>query len=138
MNEQRALLGKEWQTLQTQVEHSERQLLWVKLFAVLLVVIVWPMGDRGVLLGIVLLAVLWLQNAIYATFQARMVARLEAVEAAFVDGDGVTPFQLNTQWQQQRPGQLGLIAQYACHALRPTVAFPYLVLLVLMLLRALL
>ena len=40
-------------------------------------------------------------------------------------------YQLHTEWLKNRPSVFGLILEYAKHAARPTVAFPYVVLLVL-------
>ena len=35
------------------------------------------------------------------------------------------PFQLHSQWQAQRTNSLGLLREYALNACRPTVAYPY-------------
>jgi len=40
---------------------------------------------------------------------------------------------LHTDWQARRPGTAGLIKEYLAQSLRPTVAFPYPVLLVILL-----
>ena len=39
------------------------------------------------------------------------------------------PFQLHTQWLAARPGAAGLLRDYISNALRPTVAYPYVVLI---------
>ena len=67
------------------------------------------------------------------TWQARLGARLLVVEAALggLAMSATRPFQLHTQWQGQRASTVGLLLEYAKSALRPTVAFPYAVLVVL-------
>ena len=47
------------------------------------------------------------------------------------EADGGKACQLHSQWLAQRPGTFGLLQEYARSALRPTVAFPYPLLLVL-------
>ena len=39
-------------------------------------------------------------------------------------------YELHTEWAAQRPGTVGLVVEYLKQALRPTVAFPYPVLVV--------
>ena len=46
-------------------------------------------------------------------------------------GAAAGAFTLHTRWQAQRRGVLGLVREYLSSAMRPTVAFPYLVLLLL-------
>lgn len=121
---------KEWATLQHQHEAYERSSLWIKLLAVALVAAAaWLALSAPLLAG--LLLVLWAQEAIMKTWQARLGARLQVVEAALGSPASSTalPCQLHTQWQAQRAGALGLLREYALSALRPTVAFPYAVLL---------
>jgi len=44
------------------------------------------------------------------------------------------PFQFYTQWEMNRPGMLGLTKEYFFNSLRPTVVYPYLVLILLIIL----
>jgi hypothetical protein len=127
------LLGREWTALHGDCEKSERSALWIKLVAMALTVVVLALGFDSVL-AILLLAMLWLQEAIVRTGQARLVTRLLLVEAQ-LGGTGAAndfPCQLYSQWQLHRPGTLGLLSQYLSNALRPTVAFPYAALVVLL------
>ena len=126
-------LAHEWTTLQNQHEAYERSGLLIKLLAVVLVAAgSWGASSAPVAEVGMLVLVLWAQEAILKTWQARLAERLLVVEAALggQGSDETLPFQLHTQWQKQRAGVASLMLEYAKSALRPTVAFPYAVLLV--------
>ncbi len=131
---QHELLAQEWTTLQNNHEWHERSALLIKLVAVVLCAVAWVAESRPALAGALVL-LLWFQEAILKTWQARLADRLMLIEAAFqhTAPDSDAPFQLHLQWQAQRPGLAGLLADYGRNALRPTVAFPYVVLLGLVL-----
>ena len=80
--------------------------------------------------------VLWLQEAILKTFQARLGARLLRVEALLREADArpTQAMQLHSEWLAARPSGTALMREYAGSALRPTVAFPYPLLVLLTLL----
>jgi hypothetical protein len=125
-------LKLEWVTLQNNHEAYERSALLIKLLAVVLLALGYLTGFDALMLG-ALLSVLWLQEAMLKTWQARLADRLQMIEQA-LQPDGqrrCNAFQLHSQWLAQRPGTMGLMTEYARSALRPTVAFPYAVLLVL-------
>lgn len=129
INEQ---LAQEWTTLQNNHESYERSALLIKLVAVVLSAFAWVLGlDVAVLCALVLM--LWFQEAVLKTWQIRLAARLIAIEVVFKRGpqSGDEPFQLHSQWLVQRSGLAGLLVEYARSASRPTVAFPYAVLVVL-------
>lgn len=129
-----SLLGREWAALHRDCEAGERSALWIKLCAVALTVVAVALSFDAVL-TMALAAVLWLQEAIVRTGQARLVARLLRVEAMLREGAAAVPrqaCQLYSDWQATRPGTAGLLAEYLAAALRPTVAFPYIVLVVLL------
>lgn len=113
-------LHQEWLALQGQHERYEGLALAVKLAAFAAAVIV---SDNT--LALALLALLWLQEAVLKTFQARLGDRLLAVEAGLKAGDGVVPMQLHSDWQARRPRGGALVGEYLKSALRPTVALPY-------------
>jgi hypothetical protein len=124
--------AQEWITLQNQYEAYERSGLLIKLVAVALVA-AGSWLSLSAPAAAALLLVLWAQEAIMKTWQTRLGVRLLAVEAA-LGGQATSetrPFQLHTQWQGQRAGAVTLLREYAQSALRPTVAFPYAVLVVL-------
>ena len=121
-------LQQEWLALQAQHERYEGLALGVKLVAFAAVVFV-PYN----VLAVALLALLWLQEAVLKTFQARLGERLLVVEAGLKSGDGATvaAMQLHSDWLSRRPRGAGLVAQYVQSALRPTVALPYPLLMLL-------
>ena len=127
---QHELLAQEWTTLQNNHEWHERSALLIKLAAVALCAGAW-VAELRPWLPSALTVLLWLQEAILKTWQTRLADRLMAIEASFqrTTSGGDAPFQLHSQWQARRPGPAGLLADYSRSALRPTVAFPYAILL---------
>jgi hypothetical protein len=121
-------LHHEWLALQSQHERYEALALGVKLVAIAGTVVV---ADNT--LALALLALLWLQEAVLKTFQARLGGRLLTVEAAVRSGSDATPMQLHSDWLATRPGGAAMLGQYLKSALRPTVALPYPLLMVLVL-----
>ena len=115
--------SEEWRLLQQQHEHYEFAALAVKLAAI------GVLAFSAAFL-IPLLGVLWLQDAILKTFQSRLGERLLRVEQALREGSGPA-MQLHSDWQAARPRGLGLLREYALSACRPTVAFPYPILMAL-------
>lgn len=125
-------LQQEWLLLQAQHEHYELWTLAIKLTAVLLL----AFAPVSTLLLLAMLALLWLQDAILKTFQARLGERLLQVERALREPASAAAMQFNSAWQVQRPGVGGLLAAYLRAACRPTVAFPYPLLMALAVLLA--
>ncbi len=127
-------LGLEWVTLQNNIERYENGGLALKLIALGLTVLGLGLNFPLLLISAVVLLI-WLQEGIYRTFQARLGQRIVQVEAVvrqlgLTDVD--TPpsaFQLHSEWLANRPGGLGLIREYLASAVRPTVAYPYAVVL---------
>lgn len=130
--EETRLLGREWGALHRDCEASERSALWIKLSAVALSVVALAFDS---VLTLLLVAVLWLQEAIVRTGQARLVARLLRVEALLRTPEPAAgqALQLYSEWAAGRPGALALVGEYLANACRPTVAFPYAALLLLLL-----
>jgi len=127
--------AREWAVLQILHERYEFGALAIKLTAVVLFFagIVIDLHATWLML---LMAVLWLQEGIFKTSQSRLGARLLQLEQTLAEGDGGQggAFQLHTGWAAQRPGTIGLVGEYLRSAMRPTVAFPYAVLLLVLLL----
>ena len=121
-------LNEEWLALQSQHERYEALALGVKLAAFAVVVFV-----PDPMLALPLLALLWLQEGVLKTFQGRLGERLLVIEAGLKSGEGAA-MQLHSDWSASRPRGLGLVAQYLKSALRPTVALPYPLLMVVSLL----
>ncbi|MCB2000988.1 MAG: hypothetical protein R3E92_15500 [Burkholderiaceae bacterium] len=123
--------AREWAVLQPLYERYEFGALTIKLTAVVLFFggIVVELHAAWLML---LIAVLWLQEGIFKTCQSRLGERLLVIERAIDAGDPAGAFALHSRWQAQRRGVLGLVREYLTSAIRPTVVFPYLVLLVLL------
>ena len=123
-------LQGEWHTLQNNCEKYERHALTIKLTAVALTVVAPAFAWTWLATGALLL-VLWLQEGILRTSQARLADRLLRIERQLADGGGNAAPHLHIEWESGRRGAIGLLAEYAAHAARPTVAYPYVVLIVL-------
>jgi hypothetical protein len=82
-----------------------------------------------------MVCVFWLQDSIWKTFQGRFENRLLAIEAAIADNHNEAGCQFNQAYQQQAYHGVGLILEYLRQALRPTVMYPYIVLLAITLSR---
>jgi hypothetical protein len=130
MNTESAAFGQEWTTLQNNYEQYERTALAIKLIAVLLCV-AGLIFDFAFIADIVVV-LLWVQESIFRTYQFRLGARLLRIEALMKQPDSLSsPFQLHSEWLANRKGVAGLIAEYIASSVKPTVAFPYVVLLLL-------
>jgi hypothetical protein len=122
----RSCFRQEWQTLQANHEQHERNALAIKLVCVGLVVSGLA-AEIGPIWLAVLVILLWLQEGIVKTYQARIGDRLLIVEAQLQLAEpALAAMQLHTTWAASRPGTAGLITGYLLSACRPTVAFPYL------------
>lgn len=137
--ENKVALGQEWTTLQNNYERYESGALMVKLTAVVLFFAGAALALEPWWICLVLL-VLWLQEGIFKTCQSRLGERLLQVERLLAAEPEVMDqaFQLHSSWLSQRGGTAGLLAEYAASAGRPTVAFPYAVLVLSALLLSLL
>ena len=121
-------LGHEWATLQDNHEQYEQNSLLIKLSGIALFIsclaLTLPMV---VALGLML--ILWVQEGIFRTSQSRLGVRILRVEQLLGQGSPQAGYQLHTEWQASRPGVVGLLTEYGKSMLRPTVAFPYVVLM---------
>ncbi len=129
----KSALVEEWKVLQTQTNAYEKHALYIKLISIGIVSAALLTHQAGFSI-LLLLAVLWLMEAIWKTFQSRITERIltveEALKAKSDDAQSITPCQLNTEWLAQRQGFTGLIGEYLSQSIRPTVAFPHLLLIV--------
>ncbi|MFQ3234960.1 MAG: hypothetical protein ACI9C4_000513 [Paraglaciecola sp.] len=133
-DEQIPILQIEWTTLQTQFDSYEKYSLVIKLLSIVLCCTLVFALDTGVW-PLLVVAILWLQDGIWKTFQNRIAKRLEAVEQALQDSTLATKehlshigMQFNLAWNQSRPGTVGLVGEYIKQSLKPTVAYPHIVL----------
>lgn len=129
-------LAAEWTLLQNQFDSYEKYSLLIKLSSVGLLAAAY-FSDQLSLLVLSLLLILWMQDAIWKTFQSRIEPRLLRLEeylanenpSANADGKA---FQFNSLYLKTRPSNLGLIKEYFGQALRPTIAFPHLLLVMIL------
>jgi len=128
----RTELAAEWALLQNQQDSYEKCSLAIKLFTILLSLFAAALNiDFALALGFVLIC--WGQDAIWKTFQARIEQRLLPLESALEhEKEHVSAYQYNRQHLDNRPSSIGLIKEYASQSLRPTVAYPYVLLLCLL------
>lgn len=123
----------EWLCLQQSYDHMEKQALWLRVVAITLWL--WLVQtESSLILQLALLALFWLQEALWKTQQSRTAERLLALEQASRQQQEIG-CQWHTQWQTQRGGISQLAISYIQHALKPTVALTYLILLAGCLLR---
>ena len=122
---------QEWAILHADIEKYERYSLLIKLTAALSSVLCEAFS-MSLWFTIPVILVMWLQEGIWKTFQGRLGARIVYIEREIENKAKVEdPFQLYTQWEAQRPGIIGLIREYILSSLKPTVAFPYIILVAL-------
>ena len=125
-------LQTEWATLQQDHERHERCAAGIKIAAVALTAGAALFGFPFELAA-PLTAIVWVIEAMLRTVQGRLGQRLLKVETLIADGASeYAACQLHTEWQATRPGAVGLLMEYAKSALKPTVAFPHALLLVLL------
>lgn len=132
-NGQLSTLQQEWLTLQTQFDSYEKHSLLIKLFNIVLSSMLLLIINAGCW-AVFICAVVWLQDGIWKTFQARIGQRLEQVETALknqLEGTATTELgmQFNSQWSQSRPSAVGLVVEYIKQSLKPTVAYPHVILI---------
>lgn len=125
-------LSHEWATLQNNYEQYEKHGLLIKLATIALFVFSLAWG-LNVVIAVSLLLIMWVQEGIFRTYQSRLGERILRIEQRIRQSSVETSFsyQLHSEWLATRPKLTGLLAEYGKSMLRPTVAFPH-VLLILM------
>ena len=125
-------LGHEWATLQNNHEQHEKNALLIKLVSVALFVgtLALPVPVDAL---VFLMLLLWVQEGILRTSQMRLGERILRIEQHLRQAppEPAAAYQLHSEWQAARPGLAGLLAQYGKNMLRPTVAFPHSVLMLM-------
>lgn len=121
-------LGHEWAVLQDHHEQYEKSSLLIKLSSIAVLVACLALS-MDVVLTLLLTLVLWVQEAVLRTGQSRLGERILRIERCIAEGESAPVYQLHSEWQATRPGFTGLLAEYGKNMLRPTVAFPYAVLM---------
>lgn len=120
----------EWSFLQEQCESYEKYSLLIKLSAICLISLAYFL-DRLDIFIVFVLFILWMQDSIWKTFQSRIETRLLQLEIYILNAEEGEAYQLNSEFQKNRLGNIGLIAEYLQQAIKPTVAFPHSILIAL-------
>jgi len=121
-------LNDEWKTLHQDFERYDRYSLLIKLSAVLSSLLIVGLAIN-LWIAIIFILVIWLQEGIWRTVQARTAERLLALEEMIKSDNHKSAMQFYSNWEATRHSAVGLIKEYLLNALRPTVAYPYIVLL---------
>ena len=124
----------EWSLLQNQFDSYEKHSLYIKLTSIF-ILFATQVTITNTIYVLFLLIVLWLQDAIWKTFQSRIETRLLQIEMHIAQASKEGAFQFNSEYQKVRFSGMSLIKEYACQALRPTVAFPHAVLIFILLIQ---
>lgn len=121
----------EWCLLQNQFESYEKHSLYIKLSSILMLFLseIFSVSMTSIFL---VLLVLWLQDAIWKTFQSRIEPRLLKIEKNIREKTEGSEFQFNKEYQLVETSGLSKILEYAKQAIRPTVAFPHIVLMIIL------
>ncbi len=123
----KTMLTNQWKTLHNSHESYEHYALIIKLvtIAITLFLLTFSLGTFTALLVI---AILWLQEGIWKTFQSRTEAAIMAIEEQLdaVQAEEVEqPYLFYKEWQASRPSSKALVGEYLKNSLRPTVVYPY-------------
>jgi len=122
----------EWCLLQNQFDSYEKHSLYIKLLNVIVLLTAEISDVINIFIALVLV-VLWLQDAIWKTFQSRIESRLLQIEGFISDKSEESAFQFNSEYHRVRLSGISLINEYFRQSIRPTVAFPHIVLILILL-----
>lgn len=131
------LLLKQWQTLHICHENYEQYALIIKLFAIACTVVAISLSV-SLLLSLFLLSIVWLQEAIWKTYQSRLAHAIMLIEEKMTCNDAEDndkleqPYLLYKEWQLKRPNNKQLIKEYIVNSIKPTVIYPYLPLILIL------
>jgi len=127
-------LKQEWSLLQNQFDSYEKHSLIIKLIHLTFVGLLLAMDKINVSIILVALC-FWLLDGIWKTFQSRIETRLLKLEDWIKNEDDklIVSHQFNSDFLSNRGGTAALIAEYIKNSLKPTVAFPHIILVLLLL-----
>jgi hypothetical protein len=132
------LLVEQWQTLHNNHENYESYALIIKLVATAITLFAFTLSV-ATLVVFFILAILWLQEGIWKTFQQRTANAIIAIEDKLdihndeQSKESMKPYLVYKQWQENRPNTQTLIVEYVSNSLKPTVMYPYLPLMLVVL-----
>lgn len=121
-------LQQEWSTLHSDHERYDQYALIIKLVAIITAVISLSLA-LPLLITVLFTAIIWLQEGIWRTVQGRCFERLLVVENLLKEHPNTQGMQFYSEWEYSRPGAVGTIIEYLRNAIRPTVAYPYAILI---------
>jgi|MDSY01.2.fsa_nt_gb hypothetical protein len=131
------LLSQQWLSLHNDHEQYERYALLIKLFAIVITLTSFVFSMPP-LITTVLLVITWLLEGVWKTFQARTASAIITIEKKLIENEvieegkkPVTYYSMYSQWQANRRDLNTLFREYITSSLKPTVLFPYLLLLML-------
>ncbi|MCP4989182.1 MAG: hypothetical protein GY928_24925 [Colwellia sp.] len=130
------LLLKQWQTLHNSHEDYEKYALIIKLVAIASTFLIFTFSITT-LVELLLIAALWLQEGIWKTFQSRTADAIMAIEEKLAlneteqSNDPEQLYLFYKQWTANRPNSKTLVTEYIKNSLKPTVIYPYLPLILL-------
>ncbi len=133
------LLLKQWQTLHNSHENYEQYALIIKLLAVAISIAVIALS-LTMLFAVFLLSILWLQEGIWKTYQYRIANAIITIEDQMTDkysehtNKVEQPYLLYKKWQLNRGTNKQLVKEYLTNSVKPTVIYPYLPLMAVLLL----
>jgi len=127
-------LKMEWCLLQNQFDSYEKHSLYIKFFSIFVFLLAELLLNNSLFI-VLILAVVWLQDAIWKTFQSRIEVRLLQVEQYILEETTDNAFQFNSEYQKNSLSGFSLINEYFSQAIRPTVAFPHVVLVFLLVIK---
>ena len=122
----------EWCLLQNQFDSYEKHSLYIKLLSIIVLLMAEISGLINITVVFLLMA-LWLQDSIWKTFQSRIETRMLKIEEYILNESEKSAFQFNSEFYKARLSGLSLISEYIRQSIRPTVAFPYIVLILILL-----
>ena len=124
----------EWCLLQNQFDSYEKHSLYIKLLSVFVFFTadILDVTSKSI---VFILGVLWLQDAIWKTFQSRIEPRLFQIEKNISDESSENECQFNSEYHKVRLSGKSLIFEYFWQSIRPTIAFPHVVLIFIFLMK---
>jgi len=98
----------EWCLLQNQFDSFEKHSLYIKLLSII-VLLAAEISDVISIIIVLVLVVLWLQDAIWKTFQSRIEPRLLKIEKYISEKSEESVFQFNSEYHRDRLSGISLI-----------------------------
>ncbi|MCF6217908.1 MAG: hypothetical protein L3J94_03950 [Gammaproteobacteria bacterium] len=131
-----SILQQEWSILHRDFERYDQYGLLIKVAAIITAATSLGLFELPLLAIISFTVIFWLQEGIWRTVQGRCGDRLLVLEKQIKAEPDSVGMQFYSEWEASRPGTLGTIVEYLRHSARPTVAYPYIILIALALLLA--